>query len=249
MLKLLKFEMQRTWKTMLYTILGFLAINFALVLKFKSDGGYNIDEMPFQVVIFIIIASAFAFAAVIAAINNLRIEVKKPSRDLYFSLPLSAYSKIGAKVIFSMTQLISSAVIATFVCLKSIEAITSMNLLKLFFDGLKELNPDEMFYAVSGSILFYLSALLVIYLSFAIFRSFFSQVKFGGFITVLIYIALNYIIFRLSAIGINSLENLAITDSSYYFYENILPMSILVVSNIVLFVLTAFLFENKVSFD
>ncbi len=118
MFRLLKFELKKSGKTMMLALAGFFIVNYAFLLKFKGDGSFTVSEFPFQVVFFIALSSALFVGSAIAAVNNLRLEVKDPTRDLYFTIPLSAYQKILSKIAFSTIQLVLAAGIALLTCLK-----------------------------------------------------------------------------------------------------------------------------------
>lgn len=242
MLRLLKYEMQRKWKMSLGVLIGYFVLYFAMTIKF-SNQQFSIEQMPLQLVLFIILAAALGVASVIGAINNLRLEAKQNTRDLYFGLPMTAYSKVGSKVIVSLVEVAGATMIGGYTCLKAFEKLTGVKLWSLFLDELAKVPLDDLLITVFLQVTLGVMSILVVYLSFAIFRAFFSQVRFGGLITVIIYVGLNYLIGRY----INPALNInfdSISDQS---------MLIILIKNMVftslLFVLTGYLFEKRVSFD
>lgn len=249
MLRLFKYEIQRKGKAMLLTLVGYLLINVVFLLKFKGDGTFSIEDMPFQVVLFIILASGLWIVSLIGAVNNLRLEAKLPTRDLYFSLPLTAYTKIGSKVILSTVEMVGAGLIAAITCMKSIEYLTHFNVLKLFINELAKTETSILILGMLSIFFSIIASLLVVYLSFAIFRAFFSQAKFGGAITVGIYLALNYIISKFAFKGVKFGFNEGVLSSGDYFSENVLPLLLTMALASILFLLTSILFEKRVSFD
>lgn len=249
MLRLLKYELKRKGKVMLAAVFGYLLINIAFLMKFKGDGNYSIEDMPFQVVFFIILASGLWVISIIGSVNNLRLETKRSTRDLYFSLPLSSYTKIGSKVILSLFEMLSAGTIAAVTCMKSIEYLTGFNVLKAFIIELQTAEASILVF-VAISLVFSIAAeLLTVYLSFAIFRSFFSQIRFGGAITIGIYIGLNYVISKFVFLGVTFGYDEGMLSRGGYFSENVVPALITVTVASVLFVITSLLFEKRVSFD
>jgi hypothetical protein len=196
MIRLLKFEIQKKWKMSLGALLGYFLIYFGFLFKFRNDGLVSFEQMPFRLVFFILLASGLFFLAGIAAINSLRVEAKQSSRDLYFSLPLSAYTKIGSKVIVATVEATAAAVIGTLTCLRALEYLTGFAVMKQVFEGIKEVAFVDLVASFYFQLVLGILMLLIIYLSFAIFRSFFSQVRFGGMITMVIYVLLMYLNIR-----------------------------------------------------
>ncbi len=249
MLKLLKFEVLKKRKAVIMSILAYLVVNFALVMKFKTDGPVSLDgELAFPLVILIVVASGFLLLAFIGAINNLRVETKNSSRDLYFSLPMSSYTKIAVKTIVSTIEILGAFLIAVIVYFQSFKILTGMNLLKTFLDGIDTAQMSNLFSSSIISVLYVIISVLLVYLAFAIFRSFFSQIKFGELFTILIYVLINYLMIRYVFVHIGFSQ--IIKNAQESIEPNVL-MSLLSILGVtgVLFIIVGYLFENKVSFD
>lgn len=244
MIKLLRYEFQRKWKMMIGVLLMYFVLYGGFLLKFKSDGLADFEEFGFSLVFFILLGGALVFAAALGAINNLRIEAKNPTRDLYFSIPINSYIKIGSKVIMSALEVAGAGIIAFVSATKAMEYLTGVDALKFVLDAFVangfEVNLFLMLFQIIGGLI----SLLVIYLSFAIFRSFFSQVKFGGFITVVIYILLNILLGYFT-------RNVSINMTSTFDFEGNMWLFLGVYTLLAggLFTLTGYLFEHRVNFD
>lgn len=243
MLRLLNYEIQRKWKMTIGILIGYFIIYFGMIIKFKSTGGLSLDEMPFQLLFFILLASGLFLGAIIGAINNMRIEVKQNTRDLYFSVPITAYTKVGSKVIVSFVETGFAFIIGGYSCVKALEQLSGVSLWKPFMNEVMKTPLNQLVLAASLQILTMLMSIVIVYLSFAIFRSFFSQIKFGGLITLGIYIGINYIIVRYvnPAMGI-SLDHFNDVDIWFILIKSTLLC-------LGLFGLTGYLFEKRVSFD
>lgn len=237
MIKLLKFEIIKKWKLSLGVLIGYFLIYFGAIIKFKSEGLVSFEQMPLQLVFFIILASTLGMAAFISGINSLRVEVKQSSRDLYFSIPLTAYAKVGSKLIIALVEMGLATVIGIFSCIKAMEQLTGFAVMKEFLKLIGEHSTSEFILMIVSQIVAVALSLLIIYLSFAIFRSFFSQVRFGGFITVIIYVVLMYLHTRYVFPLINS-------DSG-----DLVQVLLMTGYTAFIFGLVGFLFEKKVSFD
>lgn len=236
MIRLLKFEIKKKWKFSLAVLIGYLLINLATWFKFKDT-----SDVIFATALFFLLAGCFVAAAFVGSINNLRIEAKKPSRDLYFSLPLSAYTKIGSKVIVSFVEVTIASIVGTVVAGHFIGLISGQGILSEIARVFNTASLEELLLAFSVQILMGLSTLLIIYLSFAIYRSFFSQVKFGGLVTVVIYLVLMYLIgqyvFPHFVVDVTSMAKAWINVGKAAVFSAFLFMA------------TGFLFEHKASFD
>ena len=244
MFKLLSFEIQKKWKMSLGILLAYFILYFGFYFKFKSDGIFNLEEFGLQLLFFVLLGSALFFGAMIGAVNNLRLEAKNNTRDLYFSVPMSAYSKIGSKVIVSLTEVFAAAVIASISATKAIESLTRTNLLSNFFEEVFNQPVDVLIYFGTTQVIQAFLTLLIVYLSFAIFRSFFSQVKLGGLITLVIYVALNYGLGKIVNLFFSGLSDIGSTDLSSW-----LTLGGFALFTAFIFMVVGYLFENRVSFD
>lgn len=203
-----------------------------------------ISEFGFRIIFFIILGSGLLFASIIGAVNNLRLEAKQSSRDLYFSIPMTAYAKIGSKVIVSLVEVFAASVIAFVSVIKAFEFLTKLSIWQSVMDAIFNVPFDMMVYFVIGNVLQAAMMILVVYLSFAIFRAFFSQVKFGGFITIVIYVILNYLLIKFVGELLTNIEETSFTDLTRWLW---LAAYAAFVTG--LFALVGFLFEKRVSFD
>lgn len=244
MFKLLSFEIQKKWKMSLGILLAYFVLYFGFYFKFKSEGIFNLEEFGLQLLFFVLLGSALFFGALVGAVNNLRLEAKNNTRDLYFSVPISAYSKIGSKVIISLTEVFAAAAIASISATKAIESLTRTNLLSEFFEDLFNVPADVLIYFGTTQVIQAFLTLLIVYLSFAIFRSFFSQVKLGGLITLVIYVALNYGLGKIVNLFFSGLSDIGSTDLSAW-----LTLGGFALFTAFIFMVVGYLFENRVSFD
>ncbi|MBI9013487.1 MAG: hypothetical protein JEZ08_14740 [Clostridiales bacterium] len=244
MIKLLKYEFQRKWKVTFGLLIAYFIVYFGFLIKFKSEGTYSIESFGFQLIFFILLGSALSFGSIVGAVNSLRLEAKQSTRDLYFSIPMSAYAKIGSKVMVSVAEVFTAGFIAIYTAVKAIEHLTGVTLWKPAIKEILSQPMDQLIFAIIGNLVYAVLMILVVYLSFAIFRSFFSQVKFGGIITIVIYIFLNYLLVKggtafFETVDETSLEGLAL-------WMMLAGFTAFTAS---VYLLIGFLFEKRVSFD
>ncbi|MBN2794036.1 MAG: hypothetical protein JXR88_01420 [Clostridia bacterium] len=258
MIRLFNYEIQRKWKTSLGILGLYFLIYFGFLLKWNKEIRSVMDNMNmsnfdmdlliqtfgFKIIFFIILASGLFFASIIGAVNNLRLEAKQSSRDLYFSIPMTAYTKIGSKVIVSLVEVFAASFIGFVSVIKAFEFLTKFDIMKGIIDSIFAMPTDALIYMIIGNVLQSTLMILMVYLSFAIFRSFFSQAKLGWLITIGIYIGLNYLMIRFLSSILMTVGDAVKTSLSMW---GLLAGFALFVGAI--FFIVGFLFEKRVSFD
>ena len=244
MIKLFKYEFQRKWKVSIGLLLAYFLVYFGFLIKFKAEGSYSIETFGFQLIFFILLGSALSFGSIVGAVNNLRLEAKQSTRDLYFSIPMSAYAKIGSKVIVSVVEVFTAGFIAIYTAVKAIEHLTGVTLWKTAIKEILSQPMDQLIFAVVANIVYAVLMILIVYLSFAIFRSFFSQIKFGGIITIVIYIILNYLLVKGGTVFFGNVEETALEGFALW-----MMLAGFTAFTTCIYLLIGFLFEKRVSFD
>lgn len=244
MFKLLKFEVQKKWKLSLGALAAYFIVYFGFYTKFKLEGDFTLDSLGMKLVFFVLLATALFVFSMISAVNNLRLEAKHRTRDLYFSVPISAYKKIGAKVIVSFVEIVTASLIALTTPILAIEGLAKTDEISKFFLQIFDMPTGVLIFAILISLVEMIMSLLIIYLSFAVFRSFFSQVKFGGLITVVIYIVLSIVIGQIGSMAFAGMSTLSQTDVAMW-----VSLGLYSLMTAVVFVIIGYLFEHRVSFD
>lgn len=248
MLKLTLFEIKRRWKLFVAVFFLYELANLALVYKLKSlmPLGMNTDN---ELIAFVVILAAVPVVlSFIDAVNGLRLEAKQSTRDLYFALPYSAFSKIGSKLLVSFVSMMLAGLTSVITVLATIQHLTGVFAISDAIRAISENLPDAIF-VVSYLTVSYVLFIGMIYLSFALFRSFFSQMKFGGLITFALFIGVSYVF-----------EKLGQPFTRFNFEQNVIPGSISLwshggisfavqcISLVLVYGITSLLFEHKVSF-
>ncbi len=255
MLRLLIFELQRKWKPALATVAAYLVLNYVLFLKLNDviSKSTNLLEtatsgdLPEIAMFVFFLGFGVVVLALIDAVNNMRLELKKSTRDLYFSIPIGSFQVLGAKLIVSVIGIIASSVLSVLTIFYTVEKLVNYNFLEQIFSGIRT-NLVNFSYMATEITLSISVIILLIYVTFAIYRSFFSQFKFGGIITIVIYALINYLYFRYLGQYIE-LDLETYGELGNLWVEGVWPFVALVVSNTVLFGFTGYLLERRVNFD
>lgn len=251
MLKLIKFEIQRKWKYYLAALGLYELANILLILKIQSMNLVDMNMESASLGFFFLLGMVLPVLAFVDSVNTLRIEAKQPTRDLYFTLPYSGYEKIGSKLFVSGMSMMLALAGYVLTVLGSIEYLTQEPMMKPLLEAITKHFPDLSFMALI-TFVSYTLFIGMIYLSFGLFRSFFSQLKAGGLITLILFIAVTYLYnryvgplaeFNPQQTGLLPTESLHLWQSG----GNVLAIQS--ISLAVIYALTGSLFENRVNFD
>lgn len=249
MLKLTLFEIQRRWKLFSAVLFFYELANLILVFKLKSlmPLGMNMDSELMAFVI--ILATAPMVLAFVDAMNSLRLEAKQSTRDLYFALPNTGFSKIGSKLLIAFVSMSLAGFTSIVTVLATFQYLTGEFAISEALKAVSE-NFMDVSFVLSYMAVSYTLFIGMIFLSFALFRSFFSQIKFGGVVTFALFLAVSYVF-----------EKIGQPFARFNFEQNFIPGSMSLwthggvsfglqcLSLVVVYVLTSLLFEYKASFD
>lgn len=253
MFKLMKFEVKKKWKMHAITtgvfilLMSILAIwmspsfKVANIVSFDGNG----PNLPYEFIWSIVIASSFFGLSILDAINNIRIELKKNTRNLYFSVPLSAYKMIGAKLLYSIITIGIAGFLSLSSIILSLQYLVNFNFVNFIFENMPSITDMLWFFLASG--LGGLNFLLLIYLTFAIYRAFFSQFKFGGLITFVLFVGISIGYNRLISFVVRMTESLSMDVLSVEFTYYSLGMSAVLAA--IMFFVSGYLLENRANFD
>lgn len=249
MLKLTLFELQRRWKLFAAVLFFYELANLALVFKLKSlmPLGMSMDSELIGFVV--LLATAPVVLAFIDALNSLRLEAKQSTRDLYFALPNTAFSKIGSKLFISFATMVMASIISVVTVLATMQILTGEFVISDALKGIVE-NFSDVSFVLSYMGVSYTLLIGMIYLSFALFRSFFSQIKFGGMITFALFVGVSYVFEKIGQpFARLNFEEHFISDGLNLWASGGLSFGIQCLSLVAVYVLASLLFEHKASFD
>jgi len=249
MLKLTLFEIKRRWKLFAAVLFFYELANLALIFKLKSlmPLGMNMDN---ELIVFVVIlAMAPIVLAFVDAMNSLRLEAKQSTRDLYFALPNNGFSKIGSKLLIASVTMTLAASLSIVTILATFQVLSGEFVIAEAINGLKE-NFRDVSFVLSYITISYALLIGMIYLSFGLFRSFFSQIKFGGVITFALFLGVSYVFEKIGQpFARFGFEESFIPGTISLWTHGGLSFAIQCLSLVVVYVLTSLLFEYKASFD
>ena len=256
MLKLIKFEFSRK-KTMYLVAAILLVIAQAFVLyKYLELGSHVRDEFGLDIfgAYAGILMVAFSILYLIDIIFLFREDLFKQEGYMLFMTPNSGYKLLGAKLLFALLEGVLIFGVYSVIILSNIKFM-NVDVINFVF---KNLSTKEFWIMAKGLfaiILMIMQFSLVVYLSFALFKSIFSNTRFKGLITFGIFIVLNIAISKIQELlsyilPFESRFNVIFNENSTMDAVNISlnnGVFMSVVSVIILFIGTGYLLEKKIN--
>lgn len=193
MLNLIKYEFIRKYKLILMTLAS--AVIFNLIAVIKGGAGGSSVFLAF-----------FPFAMIFLYTGDV---IKMYSEDLnkkvgymLFMTPNSGYKIIVSKVLTAVLEGFSILLLYfIFIFINGIYIIFAnevsinynevLDAINMFLNGSFGFNLGHIFVLLIAFVLFIISFILTAYTAITIRKSIFSEIKFGGFLSFVIFIALN----------------------------------------------------------
>lgn len=256
MLKLIKFEFLR--KRMIFVIsiaLVMIGQAYAIYKYFDIEAPVRavIGQEVFAVYVLIVLV-AMAILYLIDIIFLFRNDLFKQEGYMLFMTPNSGYKILGAKLIFALIEGLS--IVAFYMLLVFIN-IKMMKLDVINFEYFR-ISSEDLALMIKGLILgvfVLVEFALTVYLSFALFKSIFNNVRFKGLITFFIFIGINILkskIMEVISDVINRSPEAIHASSSYFPVEAVnqalnYGLVATFVSAVILFMGTGYLLENRIN--
>lgn len=243
------FELKRKWKLQLVVFFFYQLANVLLVMKLRTimpfGGGMGNDLIAFVY----LLGMTLPVLSFVDTVNSMRLEVKNPTRDLYFALPNNGFEKVGSKIVIGLVSMSLAGLSFVFTTLASTQYLTGDYVLYDFLKALGD-HMNELTFMITMALVSYALLIAMIYLAFALFRSFFSQWKFGGLITFGLFIAINYVLQKVvepfARFNID-VEFIGQTVNLWAIGANVLLLTTVVFT--VVYALASVLFEYRANFD
>jgi hypothetical protein len=249
MLKLTLFEIKRRWKLFAAVFFFYELANLALIFKLKSLMPLSMNMDNELIAFVVILATVPMVLAFVDAVNGLRLEAKQSTRDLYFALPYTSFSKIGSKLFVALVSMLLAGLTSVITVLGTFQYLTGEFAISDALRALSE-NVADVSFVISYMTVSYTLFIGMIYLSFALFRSFFSQMKFGGAITFALFLGVSYVFEKLGQpFARFNVEQNFIPGTISLWTHGGLSFALQCLSLVVVYGLTCLLFEYKASFD
>lgn len=191
MLNLIKYELMRKDKVVMVFIIS-LIINLFMVLKLQTEGSAMFIGL-FPLI--------FMTLYIVDIISMYSTDLNNKSGYMLFMTPNSGYKIIVAKLITAILEglfilffyfvliLINGLYVGSFFNINYNEVINFVNMI---LSGNFRINLGHIFVFMLTALVFILNFILSAYTAITIRKSVFSEVKFAGFLSFLIFIGINW---------------------------------------------------------
>lgn len=261
MLKLIGFEFQRKRTLLVVALVLLILAEIFILYQYNRIIPEMRDAARFDLFgatsgLLIIVLGMVYFIDLIALIRN---DMFKQEGYMLFMTPNSGYTLIGSKVLFGLLEGVAIAAILAGL---------------LFFNGkMMGVNPEYLFTRGIESMLFnpmlflkmfalmvfvIIEFALTVYLSFALFKSLFTNIRFKGGITFIIFIAVNFFKYKISELVVHLVPSASAQGSMgalgtlygvWMNFEHAITLSLFIsiAFSALLFVGTGYLVEKRIN--
>ncbi|GAU77031.1 hypothetical protein [Fusibacter sp. 3D3] len=259
MLKLLKFEFTRKKTVFLVAcLMVILGEAYALFKYYQMDESmrYFANNEIFGIFV-AFLTFGFGMLYLVDIITLLRQDMFKQEGYMLFMTPFNGYQILGSKVIFALCEgfFIGLIYLAIVVANGKIMGVTDFGFIYEFGN----LDANEIWMVIKGILVGILSIVefaLTIFLSFALFKSIFTDVRFKGAITFGIFIGIilikGQVLNLVTSLVGNSMDLFNASISHVNYVSNIhmalnISMGYVLVMSALLFAMTGYLLEHKIN--
>lgn len=259
MFKILKYDFIRKYKFIAIIVFSAIFLNLLLIAKFNIQGSFTfIGIFPFVLIVIYI-------TDIIKMYSD---ELNKTTGYMLFMTSNSGYKIIISKVITAIFEgllillLYFIIIVVNSIYINSVqgysfnidlsEIIKSIN---LFLSGYFGFNLGHLFIILFTSLSFIISFILTVYTSNTIRKSIFSEIKLGGFLSFIIFIALNWATSYTSGKILSWIKpnfNFVITAKDFITSTELAMMllpviMISMVQSTLMIIISGYLLENKIN--
>ncbi len=255
MLNLIKYEFIKKYKLFLITIISSLALNLYLLTKGAAGSTLFIAIFPIVIAILYI-------GDIIKMYSD---DLNKKSGYMLFMTPNSGYKIIVSKLITAVLE--GLAILLIYFVLFLLNGAYIMYLSKIninLYDIIKFINYNlagiiginlfHIFLALFTMFIFLIGFITTAYTSMTIRKSIFSEFKYGGVLSFVIFLMLNWAIMYLAGIVYNFMtpwyESImySSTNTTVQAFYMSLPVNIFsIMQSIILTLCSGYLLENKIN--
>lgn len=254
MLKLIKYEFVKKYKLILITIIISVLLNLFLITRGEAGSGLFLVFFP-------MVMSIFYTVDILKMYSD---DLNKKSGYMLFMTPNSGYKIIVSKLITAVIEgfailllyFIFVLINGSYIVFTSGNYVNFNDILytiNLMLSGSFGFNLFHVFMALLTALLFLISFLTTAYTAMTIRKSIFSEIKFGGALSFLIFLVLNWGISYISS-GIFDLLSPyygafdVIRPTAAEFTRLLLPVNIFsIVQSVILTLCSGYLLENKIN--
>ena len=199
MLNLIKYELIKKYKLFIITIASSLGLNLYLLTKGATGSISFIATFPMII----------AILYIVDIIKMYSDDLNKKSGYMLFMTPNSGYKIIVSKLMTAVLEvLVILLVYFVFIILNGAFIMYSSNVDINFYETIKFINATltgklginlfHVFLALFTLFVFLIGFITTVYTAMTIRKSIFSEVKFGGLLSFVIFMLLNWVISSLS---------------------------------------------------
>ena len=250
MLKLMKYEFRKQAfsKLIILTLVGLLELMFFFGVVSDKE---NVIVMSMSLLAMFTIGALFylAFESIITYSNDL----KQKCSYMLFLTPNTSYSIVGAKVLTAGLQIILAGIIffAVF-ALDGGVLITKYNALaeakKIIIQALDEflklrIDFSDIVSVVAVVLTSWISTITIAFFSITLSSTFLENKKFKGVVSFIIFIALNFVITKVTRLFLGDIESYTSNLSIYFIWESVIALLFIVLT----YIGTAWMIDKKVS--
>jgi len=219
MLKLIKYEFLRKYKLILMTIISAVIANLFLITKGVS--GSTSFLVFFPLVLFILYVSDI--------IRMYSDDLNKKTGYMLFMTPNSGYKIIASKLITAVFEGLAILLLYfVFILLNGTYIFYAagvnfdeiMRSINSALSGSLGLNLGHVFVFLLTALVFIIGFIVTVYTAITIRKSIFSEMKFGGTLSFIIFIGLNWVISFVSS------KFYSVLSPNYDYYMNLSAISV-----------------------
>nr|WP_300092736.1 hypothetical protein [Sedimentibacter sp.] len=255
MLKLLKYEFIRKYKLITMTLVSALVLNLYLLTK-------GIAVSSSFLLFFPLILAVLYVSDVIRMYSD---DLNKKSGYMLFMTPNSGYkiimSKLAAAVIEGIGMLfiyfVFILVNGAFIIYQTrsfVDINEVMNDINTLLSGNIGINLGHVFVFLFAVLVFVIGFIVTVYTAMTIRKSIFSEIKFGGFLSFIIFLGLNWALtyasgefYSLVSPHYNSFVNVTTVSASELLVIMFPVIAVSIIQSIILTLCSGFLLEKKIN--
>lgn len=228
MINLIKYDFIRKYKLISIVLISSVLLNLLLIFKYDMQGSIAfLGIYPFIMILLY----------VIDIIKMYSDDLNKKSGYMLFMTPNSGYKIIISKVITAILEGVAIALLYfLFIFINALYMLIRQNITLVMSEIIAAINNalsmslgfnlGHVFVFLAVALLFSISFILTVYTSITIRKSIFSEIKFGGFFSFIIFVVLNYLFSSISS----NIQPLAFQNNTVITYGSLMPAADMLIS-------------------
>lgn len=257
MVNLIKYEFIRKWRSLGVFLAIALVLNIFVLYQLRTGVNKPVDQMAALSIFFGGMLAAFFILFIVDVTIMYSQDLHQKSGYMFLLTPNSGYKLLGAKVM--------TGILEGFLFLLVFLALLAVNFLGIYGEPFTQFIGSDFYAMITGHLqaeginlwsvlaLVLLEAfvsvvvlVLTIYAAISIRRSILAEKKFGGFLSLLVFLLLGWLIGKITEFIFYMFFKFGIlVESSINYSNHVLYLLIQIVLGIGLFLLSAFLLDKR----